>query len=92
MNDAPRLAMPPILVEIDLGDLVGDAGPVSLGHVVPDAPVGKELSHLEQVLLLLPLRLLRRSGRRSAARRRRRRRRSGGAEVSEEAERLPQQV
>lgn len=40
------------LVEIDLGDLVRDASPVSLGHVVSESPVGQKLSDLEQVLLL----------------------------------------
>lgn len=41
------------LVEIDLGDLVRDVGPVGLGHVESESPIGQKLGHLEQVLLLL---------------------------------------
>ena len=52
------------LVEIDLGDLVRDASPVSLGHVVSESPVGQKLSHLEQVLLLFSFGFFRGRGRR----------------------------
>lgn len=45
------------LVEIDLGQLVGDVSPVGLRHLIADPPFGKELYHVEQVLLLPPLRL-----------------------------------
>ena len=48
------------LVEVDLGDLVGDVAPSGLGDLVSDAPPGQELHHIEQVLLLPLLRLLRR--------------------------------
>ena len=60
------------LVEVDLGDVVGDVAPGGLGDLVADAPVGQELHHVEQVLLLpRPLRLsLRRRRRRSGSSRR----------------------
>ena len=61
------------LVEVDLGDLVGDVAPSGLGNLVPDAPPRQELDHVEQVLLLPLLRLLRRRlGRRRRPLRRRR--------------------
>jgi hypothetical protein len=47
------------LVEVNLGDLVGDVAPGRLGDLVPDAPLRQELHHVEQVLLLPLLRLLR---------------------------------
>lgn len=72
------------LVEIDLGDLVGYPGPVRLGHVVTESPVGQELSHLEKVLLLFSLGFLRGRGRRVRVLHRRRRRSS--TEASDEAE------
>ena len=60
------------LVEVDLGDLVGDVAPSGLGDLVSDAPPGQELHHIEQVFLLPLLRLLRRRlGRRRPLRRRR---------------------
>lgn len=60
------------LVEVDLGDLVGDVAPGGLGDLVAHAPRRQELHHVEQVLLLLPpLRLLRRLRRRSPLRGRR---------------------
>lgn len=40
------------LVKIDFCDLVRDADPVGLSHMVPKSPIGQILGHLEQVLLL----------------------------------------
>lgn len=66
-----RISASEHLVEVDLGDLVGDVAPGGLGDLVPDAPPGQELHHVEQVLLLPPLlRLLRRRLRRTVCRRR----------------------
>ena len=45
------------LVQIDLGELVGDILPVGLSHLIADPPVGEELYHVEQVLLLPSFRL-----------------------------------
>jgi hypothetical protein len=66
------------LVEVDLGDLVGNVAPGRLGDLVPDAPLRQELHNVEQVLLLPFLRLLRHRLRR----RRRTLRRCAGAQGS----------
>jgi hypothetical protein len=66
------------LVEVDLGDLVGNVAPGRLGDLVPDAPLRQELHNVEQVLLLPLLRLLRHRLRR----RRRTLRRGAGAQGS----------
>lgn len=55
MEHAPGLAMLSILVEINFGDLIGSSMPVVLGHLISNPPVRKEMRHLEEILLFLPL-------------------------------------
>lgn len=78
------------LVEPNLGNLVRNTGPVSLGHEIPESTSWENLSHLEKVLLLFSL-ALRGSCRVCRWFRRGRRSRRSGTEVSEEAEWVSQE-